>query len=30
MLLSLDSPRWAELHHAYGEASDTPALLEAL
>jgi hypothetical protein len=29
-MLSLDSPRWAELHHAYGEASDIPALLEAL
>ena len=30
MMLSLDSPRWSELHHAYGEASDIPALLEAL
>jgi hypothetical protein len=29
-MLSLDSPRWAELHHAYGEASDIPALLEQL
>jgi hypothetical protein len=26
-MLSLDSPRWAELRHAYGPASDTPALL---
>jgi hypothetical protein len=26
-LLSLDSPRWKELKHAYGQAIDTPALL---
>jgi hypothetical protein len=29
-MLSLDSARWSELDHAYGEASDIPALLEAL
>jgi len=29
-LLSLDSPRWGELRHAYGAASDTPALLSQL
>jgi len=29
-LLSLDSPRWAELQHAYGDASDIPALLMQL
>jgi hypothetical protein len=29
-LLSLDSPRWSELKHAYGQASDTPALLRRL
>lgn len=26
-MLALDDPRWAELHHAYGKAADTPALL---
>jgi hypothetical protein len=26
-MLSLDSPRWQELEHAYGRAVDTPALL---
>jgi len=26
-MLSLDSPRWSELQHAYGIASDTPELL---
>ena len=26
-MLSLDSPRWSELEHAYGPASDIPALL---
>jgi len=29
-MLSLDSPRWLELEHAYGKASDTPALLREL
>jgi len=29
-LLSLESPRWSELQHAYGQASDTPALLKQL
>jgi hypothetical protein len=29
-MLSLDSPRWAELQHAYGAASDTPGLLRQL
>lgn len=29
-MLSLESPRWAELHHAYGAASDIPALIERL
>ena len=29
-MLSLDSLRWGELTHAYGPASDTPALLRAL
>ncbi|MGV8990839.1 MAG: hypothetical protein ACOH1Q_05480 [Thiobacillus sp.] len=29
-MLSLDSPRWSELKHAYGQASDTPALLRKL
>lgn len=29
-LLPLDSPRWSELTHAYGSASDTPALLRQL
>lgn len=28
--LSLDSPRWGELTHAYGQASDIPALLREL
>lgn len=28
--LSLDSPRWGELEHAYGRASDVPALLRLL
>ena len=28
--LPLDSPRWAELDHAYGKAHDTPALLAQL
>lgn len=28
-MLALDSPLWAGLEHAYGEASDIPALLEA-
>jgi hypothetical protein len=28
--LSLDSPRWPELRHAYGSASDIPALLKQL
>lgn len=28
--LSLDSPRWAELQHAYGQASDIPELLRQL
>ena len=26
-MLSLDSPRWAELQHAYGNAADIPSLL---
>jgi len=26
-MLELDDPRWAELRHAYGPASDTPSLL---
>jgi hypothetical protein len=26
-MLSLDSPRWSDLNHAYGPASDIPALL---
>jgi hypothetical protein len=30
MMLSLDSPRWAELQHAYGSASDVPKLLRQL
>lgn len=30
MLLSLDSPRWSELEHAYGKATDTPSLLRQL
>jgi hypothetical protein len=29
-LLELDSPRWSELEHAYGAASDIPALLRQL
>src|SRR5258708_35879555 len=29
-MLSLDDPRWAELKHAYGSASDIPALLRQL
>jgi hypothetical protein len=29
-LLALDSHRWSELSHAYGAASDTPALLRQL
>jgi hypothetical protein len=29
-MLALDSPRWGELTHAYGEASDIPALLRDL
>jgi hypothetical protein len=29
-MLPLDSPRWAELGHAYGYASDVPALLRRL
>jgi len=29
-LLSLESSRWSELHHAYGQASDIPALLKQL
>lgn len=29
-MLSLDSPLWSELRHAYGVASDTPALLRQL
>lgn len=28
--LSLDSPRWGELEHAYGRASDLPGLLRQL
>jgi hypothetical protein len=28
--LALDSPRWGELEHAYGTASDVPALLSQL
>jgi hypothetical protein len=29
-MLKLDSPRWSELEHAYGVASDIPALLRQL
>jgi hypothetical protein len=29
-MLDLDSPRWSELKHAYGTASDIPALLRQL
>jgi hypothetical protein len=29
-MLALNSPRWAELQHAYGSASDTPTLLREL
>jgi len=30
VLLKLESPRWAELNHAYGSAADVPELLAAL
>jgi hypothetical protein len=30
MMLSLDSPKWSELKHAYGNASDIPDLLRQL
>jgi hypothetical protein len=30
MILSLDSPRWSSLQHAYGVASDIPDLLRQL
>ena len=30
MILSLDSPQWDTLQHAYGAASDIPALLRGL
>ena len=29
-MLSLESPRWSELQHAYGQASDIPVLLKQL
>ena len=29
-MLSLDSPGWSKLRHAYGVASDTPKLLRQL
>jgi hypothetical protein len=29
-LLSLENPRWSELQHAYGKASDIPTLLRQL
>jgi len=29
-MISLDSPAWAKLHHAYGSASDIPVLLKQL
>src|SRR4051812_28866036 len=29
-MISLDDPRWSDLAHAYGPASDIPALLAAL
>ncbi|MGS0897147.1 hypothetical protein ACVBGC_32120 [Burkholderia stagnalis] len=29
-MISLDSPRWAQLTHAYGSAADIPALLAQL
>lgn len=29
-MLNLQSPRWSELQHAYGQASDIPSLLELL
>jgi len=29
-MLSLDSDRWSELQHAYGDASNIPALLVQL
>ena len=30
MMLSLDSPRWSELQHAYGQADDVPGWLSQL
>src|SRR5271156_1016157 len=30
MMLSLESPEWASLYHAYGPASDIPRLLRQL
>jgi len=30
LMISLDSPEWANLKHAYGNASDMPALLRQL
>src|SRR5262245_2479388 len=29
-MLTLESPKWSNLHHAYGRASDVPALLVRL
>ncbi len=29
-MLSLDSPQWSQLHHAYGAASDIPKLIRKL
>ncbi|MBE7557336.1 MAG: hypothetical protein HS126_40380 [Anaerolineales bacterium] len=29
-MLPLDSPKWSELHHVYGQASDIPSLLRQL
>lgn len=29
-MLNLDSPKWSELDHAYGKASDIPDLLRQL
>jgi hypothetical protein len=29
-MLELDSPRWSELHHAYGPARDTPSVLRQI
>lgn len=29
-MLELESPRWAELEHAYGDAGDTPDLIRAI